>query len=306
MASILAPRVVLVTRPTDLELLIQEHGTSDQARFLSQDRPGWFDEAVRRDDLQRRAFTTVLKAIPISWRRAHITRSHLATFAFAEEDIIVPVGQDGLVANVAKYLDRQLVIGVNPDPEYVEGILVHFTRTEFSEILKLVDTHRATIEIRTLIEARLDDGQILHALNEVFVGHCSHQTARYRLEIHGRVERQFSSGLVVSSATGATGWARSIARERNLVLQLPASSHQLVVLVREAFPAPGFGTTLTAAFVSEEGLAIISEMSDGGTIFGDGIEDDFIRFGWGRRVEFRPARISLQLVARPQAETRPR
>ena len=37
---------------------------------------------------------------------------------------MIAVGQDGLVANVAKYLDGQTVIGVNPDPGRNPGVLV--------------------------------------------------------------------------------------------------------------------------------------------------------------------------------------
>ena len=298
MTPVLAPRVMVVTRPSDLELLVAEHGTREQARFLTQDQPGWFEEAVRRDELQRLAVADVHKGIPIAWRRGHLDRSDLATFMFAPEDIVVAVGQDGLVANVAKYLDRQSVIGVNPDPENVEGTLVRFTRTEFSSILTLVTQNRATVDELTLIEAHLDDGQVLHALNEIFIGHRSHQSARYRLRIDDREERQSSSGIIVATGTGATGWARSISRERNIRLDLDARSHRLAVLVREVFPAPGFGTQLTTALVDDGAVSVTSEMGEGGVIFGDGIEADFLSFGWGRRVELRAATVPLRLAGK--------
>lgn len=298
MASSLAPRAVIVTRPTDLELLVEEHGTREQVRFVMNDRLGWFDEAARRDELQRIAVAGVLNGVPAGWRRAHIERSDLATFDFAPEDVIVPVGQDGLVANIAKYLDQQPVLGVNPDPENVEGTLTQFTAAEFKVAVSAVAEHTAQIQQRTIVQARLDDGQMLHALNEVFVGHHSHQSARYRLRVGDREERQSSSGLIVATGTGSSGWARSISRERKMQLDLEASAPRLAVLVREAFPAPGFGTELTTALVSDETVAITSEMGEGGVIFGDGIEADFLRFTWGRRVEITVASRTLHLVAK--------
>ena len=79
-----------------------------------------------------------------------------------------------------------------------------------------------------------------------------------------RVHRRVRADLA-----GATGWARSISRERNLRLDLDARSHRLAVLVREAFPAPGFGTDLTTAMVDDGVVAVTSEVSDGGVIFGE-------------------------------------
>ena len=301
MASVLAPRAVIVTRPTDLELLVEEHGTREQARFMTKDRPGWFGEAVRRDELQRTAVAGILNGLPVGWRRAHIDRGDLATFSFAPEDVIIPVGQDGLVANIAKYLNQQPVLGVNPDPKNVEGTLTQFSAAQFKTAVSAVADRSATIEKRTIVQARLDDGQVLHALNEVFVGHRSHQSARYRLRIGEREERQSSSGLIVVTGTGASGWARSISRERKIQLDLEASSAQLAVLVREAFPAPGFGTDLTTALVNAGTITITSEMGEGGVIFGDGIEADFVRFTWGKRVEIQVAARTLSLVAKARA-----
>jgi hypothetical protein len=299
MASVLAPRAVIVTRPTDLELLIEEHGTREQARFMTQGRPGWFGESVRRDELQHVAVAAVLNGLPIGWRRSQISRSDLATFGFAPEDVVIPVGQDGLVANIAKYVNQQPVLGVNPDPENVEGTLTQFSVEDFKTAVSRVAEHDATIQKRTIVQAHLDDGQQLYALNELFVGHHSHQSARYRLRVGDREERQSSSGLIVVTGTGASGWARSIARERKVQLNLEASSTQLAVLVREAFPAPGFGTDLTTATVNSGHVTITSEMGEGGVIFGDGIESDFLRFTWGVQVTIQVAGRSLNLVAKP-------
>lgn len=41
-------------------------------------------------------------------------RGDLDRFLFEPDDIVLALGQDGLVANVAKYLDGQPVIGSNP------------------------------------------------------------------------------------------------------------------------------------------------------------------------------------------------
>jgi hypothetical protein len=152
---------------------------------------------------------------------------------------------------------------------------------------------------RSMVEAVLDDGLRLLALNEVFVGHQSHQSARYSIVASGRTERQSSSGVVVTTGTGATGWGRSIALERHSRLPMPgAGERALAFFVREAWPSVATGASLTEGRIDADGtLAIASEMNEGGVVFGDGIEADHLEFGWGRRLEIRVAPERLRLVA---------
>jgi hypothetical protein len=148
-----------------------------------------------------------------------------------------------------------------------------------------------------MAEARLDDGVNLLALNEVFVGHRTHQSARYVIDANGRVERQSSSGLIVATGTGATGWARSIMQATGVAFDLPPTATRLGFLVREAWPSPATGTDVVAGVVEQRPLVVTSEMDDGGTIFADGIETDHLRFGWGRQVSIGVAERRLALAA---------
>jgi NAD kinase len=295
----LLPRVVVVTRPTELELLAREHGTREQARFYATAQGRAFDELVERDARQHAAEETVLGAIPPAWRRARVTRDDLPTFPFESDDVVVAVGQDGLVANVAKYAEGQPVIGVNPDASLYEGVLVRHAPRDAAELVRLAAQGRIACEDRTMVEARLDDGQTLRALNEIFVGHRSHQSARYQLAVGGREEAHSSSGLIVATGTGTTGWVRSIARERGNVPPLPQPCDAaLIMLVREAFPGPGYGVDLTTALIgADETVGVSSAMGEGGVVFGDGIEDDHLTFTWGRVAIIRRAGTPLRLVA---------
>ena len=59
--------------------------------------------------------------------RVHVVdRGFLTNYVFGARDVVVALGQDGLVANVLKYLDGQPVIGVNPDPARWDGVLLPF------------------------------------------------------------------------------------------------------------------------------------------------------------------------------------
>jgi hypothetical protein len=293
------PRVVLVTRQTEYAALLARHGTREQARFYLATRGRTLEELESDDAVFRTALGTVVSAIPTEWRRSRIDRGDLDRFLFEPEDVVVAVGQDGLVANVAKYLTGQLVIGCNPDASRYEGTLVAHEPARARELIPAAVASRTEIRERTMVEAVLDDGLRLLALNEVFVGHQSHQSARYSLEVAGRRERQSSSGVVVTTGTGATGWGRSIALERHSTLRMPEPGEPaLAFFVREAWPSVATGASLTEGRIETgDALAVASEMNEGGVAFGDGIEADHLELGWGRRLEIRVASERLRLVA---------
>jgi NAD kinase len=292
------PRCVLVERPTEYQELIARHGTHELARFFLAQRQEAIEPVEQRHRAQLEYHAGVLGAIPTDWRRASVDRSDLDRFLFESDDIVVVLGQDGLVANVAKYLDGQPVIGLNPDPDRYPGVLVRHAPQAAADLLRDVAAGRAASETRTMVEATVDDGQSLRALNEVFVGHASHQSARYRLSVGAEVERQSSSGVVVTTGTGATGWAASLHLERHSRLRLPAADEKrLAFFVREAWPSVATGTTMTeGALGAEQRLEIVSEMLDHGVVFGDGIENDRIGIAWGQRVAVGIAPRGLTLV----------
>jgi NAD kinase len=292
------PRVVVITRSTPYEALLERHATRGQAQFFLETRGEDIEVVEAGHRRFQHALGFVLQSIPSKWRRAQVDRRDLDRFLFEPEDIIAAVGQDGLVANVAKYLDGQVVIGINPLPEEYDGVLVPHPAEAAADLISGVAQGRLGLAHRTMAEAKLDDGQRILALNEVFIGHCTHQSARYRLSMAGEEERHSSSGLIVSTGTGATGWARSINLSRGNILDLPdPEDERLAFFVREAFPSVATGTELTCGLIDTgKALAVTSEMNEGGVIFGDGIEDDHLDFAWGQNVQVQIAGSSLSMV----------
>jgi NAD kinase len=145
--------------------------TRGQAAFFLQTRGETIEPVEERHHAFERARALVLGAIPARWRRIELDRSELDRFLFEPDDVVIALGQDGLVANAAKYLaEGQPVIGVNPDRARYEGVLVRHEPAAAADLLADAVDGRAPFEERTLAEARLDDGQRLVALNEIFVG----------------------------------------------------------------------------------------------------------------------------------------
>ncbi|HEY3002026.1 MAG TPA: hypothetical protein VGJ44_06720 [Kribbellaceae bacterium] len=291
----LSPRVVVAHRATELTELVARHGTRQQAGFFLAGRGRSLDELQQRHDAQQAALATISAAVPLDWRRASVERADLARFVFGPEDVVVAVGQDGLVANVAKYLAGQPVLGVNPDPARNPGVLVPHTPDAAATLLPRATT--APVDERTMVAATTDDGQRLLALNEVYVGHASHQSARYRLTSYdGTEERQSSSGILVGTGTGSTGWCRSAWLERRSALALPGPADPaLCWFVREAWPSPATGTTLTEGLLGADRTLIVTAESDL-VVFGDGMETDQVTLSWSQRLTIGLADRTLHLV----------
>ncbi|GAA0934654.1 NAD(+)/NADH kinase [Kribbella koreensis] len=288
----LPPRAVVVHRATELTELVARHGTRQQAGFFLNSRGRSLDALDDRHEAQQKALAAVSAALPLDWRRAVAERNDLDRFVFGPEDVVIAVGQDGLVANVAKYLDGQPVIGVNPEPGWNPGVLVPHAPSDVPELLSV-----RSVEERTMVAARTDDGQKLLALNEIYVGNRTHQSARYRLASpEGLEERQSSSGLLIGTGTGSTGWCRSAWQERGSLLRLPSPTDpSLCWFVREAWPSPATGTSNTEGLLTADQSLTITAEADL-VIFGDGIESDTLTITWGQRLEVSVADIHLNLV----------
>ncbi|MFI7358187.1 hypothetical protein ACIBTP_30225 [Streptomyces avidinii] len=296
----LAPRAVLVHRRTEYEELLARHGTHGQAAFFLSSRGRSIDDVVRRHDRTRQALREVTAAVPLTWRSSRVERADLDRFLFAPEDVVVVVGQDGLVANTAKYLRGQPVVGIDADPGRNPGVLVRHRCADTAALLRAATAAGSRAEELTMVEAVADDTQRLLALNEIYLGSPGHQTARYQLGPDGEDgpgEAQASSGVLVGTGTGATGWLRSLWLERGSRAGLPAPcDRRLVWFVREAWPSPTTGTTRVAGELGGGQRLQLTVESDRIVVFGDGMESDALELTWGQSVRLGIAGTSLHLV----------
>jgi hypothetical protein len=293
----LAPRVVIVTRPSGYRELLDRHGTPGAVEYFLRDRAAAELRDLRALDVaSTAALAQVQAAVPAGWRVGRADRAELAAFPFVADDIVVSVGPDGLVANVAKYLDAQPVIGVCPAGP---GVLARHHPGEVAAALRAVASGAAAVEERVTVRAELDDGQQLRGLNEVFVGDAGHQSARYLLRTpDGRGEPQSSSGVLVGTGTGATGWCASVARTLADAPPLPAPAEPaLCWFVREAWPSPTTAVDLVAGRLAAGEHLELTVGSDRLVVFSDGGEADRLVARRGQRVTIGLAPQRLRLVS---------
>jgi NAD kinase len=99
---------------------------------------------------------------------------------------MVVVGQGGLVANTLKYLTGQPVVAANLDPQRWDGLLLPFEVAGLQAAVQRMLNDKANSKTITFAEVQTNDGQLLRAVNDLFIGPKSHTSARYLLDWDGR------------------------------------------------------------------------------------------------------------------------
>ena len=301
-------KIVLVTRKTRLAELIERFNTLAQAKFYIEHAGGNFQEYQLEDDAYRLSTDIVRRSIEIGLKVQEIDRGLVPTFTFLPADLVVTLGQDGLVANTAKYVGKQPVIAANPDPERFDGILLPFLPGQTGRAIEDVLSGKCRIRSVTLAEARLNDGQRLLAFNDLFLGAQTHVSARYRIRWATAEEPQSSSGVLVSTGAGSTGWVSSVFNMTSGIaaltgghavkpIRLDWDDPRLLFVVREPFISRHSRANIVAGILEQrQALELDSLMPSGGVIFSDGIEADYLQFNSGSSVVVRAAEETAQLV----------
>src|SRR5215467_16135809 len=170
-------KIILITRKTRLDELVERFNTRAQAQFYIEHAGGDFSGYVAEHDAYQRSLEQVRRSIETGLKIQVMDRVLAPTCIFAKEDLVVTFGQDGLVANAAKYVAGQPILAVNPDPERFDGILLPFEAGDVRPNLERAIAGKATFRRVTLAEAKLRDGQRLLAFNDLFIGAGSHVSA---------------------------------------------------------------------------------------------------------------------------------
>lgn len=316
-------KLVVVTRRTRLQELVARFNTRMQAKFYIEHSGGDFSEYEEEDRAYEAALAEIRRQTRIGLKVQFIDRTLLPTYTFLKTDIVIVLGQDGVVANTAKYAGEQPIIGVNPDPIRYDGVLVSVLPFQLGKLLSETMESREQRSIVTLASVELQDGQRLLAFNDLFIGAKTHVSARYRMRYHDKTEFQSSSGVVVSTGVGSTGWLSSMFNMASSVSHFAGSrtagridstranstrvssgrinlrwdDPSLIFVVREPFISKHSSADIVAGFIEDgDELVIESTMTGDGTIFSDGVESDFIAFNAGSTARIRKAKQHAVLV----------
>lgn len=309
-------KIVLVTRPTRLAELVIRFNTVSQARFYVEHQGSDFSDYLREDETYHRALVESQTILAQLGRVQTVDRAFLPNFVFGPDDTVVTLGQDGLVANTLKYLNGQPVVGVNPDSARWDGKLLPFKVGDLPKVMPEVFERQRPTKAVTMAKATLNNGQTIYAVNDIFIGPKSHASARYVIRCGDAMETHSSSGVIVSTGMGSTGWLKSLLtgaaavtqsavtalvqknagdlipetktnRNQNKVrlnvrTEFAWDANYLFFTVREPFPTRTTGASLVFGRITGEmPLQLESQMAENGVLFSDGIEKDYLEFNSG-------------------------
>lgn len=301
-------KIVIISRKTRLQELVYQYNTVEQAKFYIEHMGVDFSDYIAEDQRYHKVLEQVRDIAEHFARVQEIDRAFLPNMIFGKRDIVIAVGQDGLVANTMKYLDGQALLGVNPDTTRWDGVLLPFEAAQLTEILPGVIRGKYQVRQVTMAEAVTKDGQSMLAVNDLFVGCRTHTSARYDIMWNEEQENQSSSGIIISTGLGATGWYQSVMAQAKRMTELfgcgkmvdrPLAwdDDQLTFVVREPYPSRITQAGIVFGKIrAEDDFRIISKMPENGVVFSDGIEGDAISFHAGTEVAIRIADRKGKLV----------
>jgi NAD kinase len=301
-------KVFVITRKTRLAELVERFNTVGQARFYIEHAGGDFGEYEREDAVYRKAVEETRRSLPADLKVQLLDRSLAPTVLFTEKDLIVTLGQDGVVANTAKYVKGQPIIAVNPDPERFDGILMPFLPAQVRVTMAAILSGKERIREVTMAEARFQDGQSILAFNDLFIGASSHVSARYKITLQGKTEHQSSSGILVSTGAGSTGWISSVFNMAGglaaamggkplQAIHMDWEDPRLFFVAREPFVSRHSSADLVTGWIGNgQQLLVESTMPSGGCVFSDGIEADSVEFNAGAVLRVQRSAEKARLV----------
>jgi len=141
-------------------------------------------------------------------------RVHLTNQLCKNKDLVIVVGGDGTFLRAAHHIDDTPIFAVSSDVRYNEAFYAQATPNNFVKKFKLLLKGKFRIRKMPRLEAKINGNKLPYpAVNEIFFGsrHPYH-TSRYVIKVKGKSEFQKSSGVLITTSSGSTGWAKSAAK----------------------------------------------------------------------------------------------
>ncbi len=254
--------ILLSTRQTAYEYFKQQH--DDLSAILPREE---LEKIIASHNTHYESLSHVRKVLEnagLPYQRVY--QPYAAFEEFKGRDLVISLGGDGTVLNTAHYIrDATPVLTVRSEPNSYGGLCT-IDAKNFRAALERLLQDNFEIEDWTRLEGRFGNRHDL-ALNDILLGpKYSPGAARYEICLGEEKEKQVSSGVIVSTGAGSTGWYVNIPGNEGM---FPKTSQELRFIAREYRTNAGYRLT-RGKLLPGQFLEIKSLMNIDGIISFDG------------------------------------
>ena len=283
--------VLVVYKKSAYQIYVMERKSS---LFVGLDRRAlaWDLRRLRRAHEAHRATLVevqhALRSRGLRFRMIHRAMRH----DYRPYELVIAVGGDGTFLEAARGVTRQVLFGVNSDPDRSAGC---FCRANLQTVGRMLESllndgvrtqrlHRMQL---TLNQQRLG----FTVLNDLLIAHENPAAmSRCAIAVNGIREEQRSSGLWICTAAGSTGAMQSAGGHA-----MPKASDALQYRPRELYKPPGLRYRLTGGLVPAPRTIRLRSLMRQGMVYVDG-EHLKVPFRYGDRLQISRARDPLCVV----------
>lgn len=122
--------------------------------------------------------------------------------------VVIGSGGDNHYEDIARYLEKQILVGFNTDPVTSHGKLLNFSVRDLDYLYRCIVEESFTIERWTRLQATLNGTKLPYlALAEIALQEFEGITpCRHILEYRNMKDDQKGSGLLICTGSGISGW----------------------------------------------------------------------------------------------------
>lgn len=218
------------------------------------------------------------------------------------EKLIVVIGGDGTVLDVAQFVKKNIVIGINSDKKRSFGFFCVGDSFLFERMIENENSNIFSIQKLVRIAMIVNEKPSPYiALNEILITNKNPAaTSRYEICIDGKRENHRSSGIWVSTAAGSTGAIASGGGQVQLL-----NDNRIQYRVREPCFSSNNSFVFLSGFIDKDGDLIIKSKMEDGCIYVDG-PNRAIPFSFGSTVRITSKGEPFRLVANKELKDRRR
>jgi NAD kinase len=204
-------KILILRKLSVLEYDQAKFGLSEKEAILRYQKMGADTERILKShDRQQKNFQNLMKFFPGSqiYKGEGLKKDLLKSSL-----LVIVFGGDNYFQYVSHFINNQLVLGINADPQTSEGALLNYQPKDIPHLFEIIKKGNYEIQEWTRLETILNNRKLkAQALSEVYVG-CKERIAmsRYSLEINNSVEEHKDSGIIICTGSGSTGWYKSAA-----------------------------------------------------------------------------------------------